>query len=314
MLGSSGKAARVAISQDTLSQKAAAEGLFFLADDQWEAISVHLPGRQRGPRRLDDRVVISGILHVLQSGCAWRDCPRDYGPYMTIFNRYLRWKQRGLWQTILGELVSNERLPKLVVSKRLVHESRAAPGDELVRLHSDGRAKAALVQGGVPVKLNDARDKIVSTVGLPGAFEDPERALATAEVAAIVRAYATVPREDLIGPIVEWHMRRTMLTWSSEADYATKSQAEPLTAPRSDRGFDPRMSALVAFFTRDYIDAKTRLISALECMNFYADGGADGGQAARATLDSLLGCRTNGASTLGDIETDAQPIGEEHAD
>ena len=50
------------------------EGLFWLDDLQWSSIKGCLPGRKRrGPRRVDDRRVISGIIHVLQSGMRWRD-------------------------------------------------------------------------------------------------------------------------------------------------------------------------------------------------------------------------------------------------
>jgi transposase len=39
-----------------------------------------LPKNQPGARRVDDRRVISGIFHVLKSGCRWCDCPADYVP------------------------------------------------------------------------------------------------------------------------------------------------------------------------------------------------------------------------------------------
>ncbi len=38
--------------------------------------------------RVDDRRVISGILHVLETGCRWRDVPAAYGPPTTIYKRY----------------------------------------------------------------------------------------------------------------------------------------------------------------------------------------------------------------------------------
>jgi transposase len=37
-----------------------------------------------------------GIVHMLQSGARWRDCPPEYGPYTTIYNRFNRWAKRGL--------------------------------------------------------------------------------------------------------------------------------------------------------------------------------------------------------------------------
>ena len=54
--------------------------LFWLSDEQWARIEPHLPTDVRGKERVDDRRVISGIIHVLKSGCRWKDCPPEYGP------------------------------------------------------------------------------------------------------------------------------------------------------------------------------------------------------------------------------------------
>ena len=48
---------------------------FWLNDRQWLAIEPLLPSNQPGARRVDDRRVISGIVHVLKVGCRWQDCP-----------------------------------------------------------------------------------------------------------------------------------------------------------------------------------------------------------------------------------------------
>ncbi len=80
--------------------------LFWLSDDAWTAIEPHLPRNQPGARRVDDRRVISGILHVLKTGCRWKDCPVDYGPPTTIYNRFNRWSGRRLWTDILDALVA----------------------------------------------------------------------------------------------------------------------------------------------------------------------------------------------------------------
>jgi hypothetical protein len=54
-----------------------------------------MPVNQPGARRVDDRRVISGIVHVLKTGGRWRDCPDAYGPHTTVYNRYNRWSRRG---------------------------------------------------------------------------------------------------------------------------------------------------------------------------------------------------------------------------
>src|SRR3990170_8922222 len=78
--------------------------LFWLNDEQWQRIHPLLPTDVRGKDRVDDRRVISGILHVLKSGCRWCDCPADYGPATTVYNRFNRWSQRGFWLRLLDAL------------------------------------------------------------------------------------------------------------------------------------------------------------------------------------------------------------------
>ena len=81
-------------------------GEFWLNDQQWAAIEPHLPRNRPGARRVDDRRVLSGIIHVLKSGCRWQDCPPVYGPPTTIYNRFHRWSGRGLWQRLFKALVA----------------------------------------------------------------------------------------------------------------------------------------------------------------------------------------------------------------
>ena len=83
--------------------------LLWLSDDQWGRIAPLLPTDVRGKDRADDRRVISGILHVLKSGCRWCDCPPEYGPATTIYNRFVRWAERGVWERLFRELAARGR-------------------------------------------------------------------------------------------------------------------------------------------------------------------------------------------------------------
>ena len=51
-----------------------------LSETQFARIARHLPRDTRGKPRVDDRRVISGIIHVLKSGCRWVELPLNYGP------------------------------------------------------------------------------------------------------------------------------------------------------------------------------------------------------------------------------------------
>ena len=103
--------------------------LFWLDDHQWQAIGPHLPMRHTGPARVDDRRVISGIIHVLQSGCRWRDCPPTYGPYTTVYNRFNRWSRRGLWQRLFAALSAAGAVADgVAIDSSYVKAHRAAHG------------------------------------------------------------------------------------------------------------------------------------------------------------------------------------------
>ena len=81
-------------------------GLFWLSDEQWAAREPFMPKNQPGARRVDDRRTISGIVHVIRSGCRWRDCPAEYGPHTTVYNRFNRWSRRGFWRGMLVALAA----------------------------------------------------------------------------------------------------------------------------------------------------------------------------------------------------------------
>jgi transposase len=82
-------------------------GIYWLSEAEWRRIEPLLPRGQRGARRVDDRRIISGIVHMLRSGARWRDCPPAYGPYTTVYNRFNRWSRRGLWTEIFQALTGH---------------------------------------------------------------------------------------------------------------------------------------------------------------------------------------------------------------
>ena len=57
---------------------------FWLSDAQFARLQPLLPNKPRGVPRVDDRRVISGIVHVIRNGLMWRDAPAAYGPHKTL--------------------------------------------------------------------------------------------------------------------------------------------------------------------------------------------------------------------------------------
>ena len=92
-----------------------ADGEFWLTEAQFARLLPLLPNNTRGVARVDDRRVISGIVHVLQSGCRWRDAPAVYGPHKTLYNRFVRWARKGVWLEIFTALAQAGGPPDVVL-------------------------------------------------------------------------------------------------------------------------------------------------------------------------------------------------------
>lgn len=102
--------------------------IYWLSDAQWRAIQPHLPSGRRGARRVDDRRVISGIMHMLRSGGRWKDCPAAYGPYTTIYNRWNRWSRQGVWQAIFYAMTGSSEVFTGAVDSTHIKAHRSAAG------------------------------------------------------------------------------------------------------------------------------------------------------------------------------------------
>ena len=77
--------------------------LFWLSQSQLARIAPYFP-LSHGIARVDDRRVVSGIIHVIRNGLRWRDAPRDYGPHKTLYNRFVRWSRMGVFDRIFSGL------------------------------------------------------------------------------------------------------------------------------------------------------------------------------------------------------------------
>ncbi len=82
--------------------------LFWFSDERWARIAPFLPKNTRGLKRVDNRRVLSGIVHVLKLGGRWTDCPADYGPKKTVYNRFARWAERGIWEDIFAAVARRD--------------------------------------------------------------------------------------------------------------------------------------------------------------------------------------------------------------
>src|ERR1700681_1374942 len=125
--------------------------LYWLSDTEWKRLEPHLPRGRRGAHRVDDRRIISGIVHMLRSGARWRDCPPGYGPYTTVYNRFNRWSRQGVWTDIFCALTGTTgRIGTMSIDSTHIKAHRSAAG---AKGGTSSRRSAARVAGAPPKSM-----------------------------------------------------------------------------------------------------------------------------------------------------------------
>ena len=76
-------------------------------DKVWELLEPMLPGQegQWGGIAGDNRKFLNGVFWVLRVGAPWRDLPTTYGKWNSVYQRFRRWKDAGVWEDILEKLI-----------------------------------------------------------------------------------------------------------------------------------------------------------------------------------------------------------------
>lgn len=111
-----------------------------LTEAEWRLLKDFLPaerGRKSRPA-LDNRMIVNGILWRIRTGAPWRDLPEKYGKWMTVYQRFRRWSQAGVWEVVAATL-----------AQAMADNSRHMVDSTTVR----GHVSAAGAKGGLANRL-----------------------------------------------------------------------------------------------------------------------------------------------------------------
>lgn len=80
-----------------------------MSDHTWNLLEPHLPGRKGcwGGQARDNRQFINAVFWILRTGSPWRDLPPDYGDWKNTHRRFCRWRDKGIWETLLEKIMDD---------------------------------------------------------------------------------------------------------------------------------------------------------------------------------------------------------------
>jgi len=101
-----------------------------LSDEQYERIAPLLPGKPGDPGRTaaDNRLFIEAVLWIVRTGAPWRDLPRSFGCWNTVFRRFRRWAKNGIFEKIFNSLSGDPDFEYAIVDGTIIRVHKHGTG------------------------------------------------------------------------------------------------------------------------------------------------------------------------------------------
>jgi transposase len=123
-----------------------------LRDDQWERIERLLPGKpgDRGRAAADNRLFVDAVLWMARSGAPWRDLPEEFGPWNSVYKRFARWQEQGVWQRVFAELAEDGDFEEVFLDSTVIRVHQHAAGAR----KDEGPQAIGRSRGGLTTKIH----------------------------------------------------------------------------------------------------------------------------------------------------------------
>ncbi len=103
---------------------------FVITDRSWSLIEPLLPGttRDRGVTAKDNRLFLEAVLWKVRVGAPWRDLPPGFGEWNSVFRRFRRWAQNGVFQRIFEAIAGDPDFEYVLIDGTIVSVHQKASG------------------------------------------------------------------------------------------------------------------------------------------------------------------------------------------
>ena len=101
-----------------------------LDDAQWERIAPLLPGKEGDPGRTaeDNRLFLEAVLWLVRAGAPWRDLPPEFGKWSSVWKRFRRWAEKGVFERVFQALSGEPDFEYALIDGTIVKVHRHGTG------------------------------------------------------------------------------------------------------------------------------------------------------------------------------------------
>ena len=180
------------------------------------------------------RRFIEAVVYVLRTGVAWEDLPERFGKPNSVYRRFRRWSQQGIWDALFTAGVPEDALATVMVDATITKAQRFASG-----ARGGGEEDLGRSRGGLASKIHalvDHRGRPLCHLLTPGQAADcrhAETLLEGVSLACLIgdRAYDTDARrawcaEHAVEAVIPAKRNRKVPIPHDRARYRTRHRIE----------------------------------------------------------------------------------------
>jgi transposase len=118
---------------------------FVLTDAQWAKMEPHCLGKPSDPGRSggNNRLFVEAVLWIARTGSPWRDLPKQFGKWNSVFVRYRDWGKAGVFKHLFDAASDEPDMEYAMVDATIVKVHRhgqGAKGGRKIRRSASPRA------------------------------------------------------------------------------------------------------------------------------------------------------------------------------
>ncbi len=101
-----------------------------LSDKEWTKIREFLvqePNVYLG-KEADCRLFLDAVLWISRTGAQWRALPKEYGNWNSVYKRFARWSERGVWQRMMAAMTGDADMENGMIDSTIVCAHPCAAG------------------------------------------------------------------------------------------------------------------------------------------------------------------------------------------